>query len=249
MSITTRLRAIEGADAVRTAAGTDERAALRSAIEARQICRHQVRGATTAAERTKALLGEATGKLAAFGDLDAEILQHRASGIRRQAVDGGPTPDMTLPGEMVARRAARDDAREILAASKAAHDGLLRELETARVGLQKAESLVNLAVRAVMQEQTNALALQLDRLWHDLWFAADQLNARASEWLPGTNGPRPLEVPYAATEILRMVKHADFRELVGGRNLGRERMGAEFRSWHAALLNDAAAPAPDTDGS
>jgi hypothetical protein len=84
------------------------RAALATAISERDTAKEALRIASESAERANELLQAAKVKLAAFGDVDHEILQHRAASFKAAVQRTIPKATLELPEELICRERARD---------------------------------------------------------------------------------------------------------------------------------------------
>jgi len=212
-----------------------QRAALQVAIAARVVAEERLRLARQAESRGSELLDAAEAKLAAFGDIDTAIIQHRAAKFKTAAA-GGPAPDTRLPDDLETRRRGRDEARDVLAAAKAAHDSLVADVAQAQKAFQRAERLVDEAAQAILAQQAVLLAANLKATWAGVWHLFDTLSA-----LPGSSEQLPAE----AVRILRMLPGIDHRQWAGGKNAALARAKERWKAWFAALLTDANAPVPD----
>jgi hypothetical protein len=197
--------------------------------------------AQQAESRGGELMEAAKHTLAGYGDIDAAIIQHRATKFKHAAAGEGPAPDMRLPDDLAKRRQQREDARDVLAAAKAAHDSLAGELAQAETAMRKAEARVSEQAVAVLVEEANAQAAALKATWQTLWATVDALNALAASWLPG-----PVRLPPDVVATLQLLAGYDHRQFAGNFNTGLKRAGERWRAWHRALCNDADAEMPET---
>jgi hypothetical protein len=171
---------------------TTRRTELKAAIAARNAKLEVHREAEQAEQRGRELLRSTEADLAKFADVDGTILKHRAGKIKA-AAKGGPTPDLKLPGALVQRKVARDEAREHVDAAKAAHDSLVTDLGAAKRQLKQAESQVTSAANAILVEEGIQRAAALSRAWDEVWRVYDELQALAGSWLPGPVTPVRVE--------------------------------------------------------
>ena len=212
-----------------------QRVALQAAIAARLAAEGRLRLAQQAESRGFELLDAVEAKLAAFGDIDTAIIQHRAAKFKNAAA-GGPAPDMCLPDDLATRQTRRDEARDALNAAKAAHESLVADVAQAQKALQRAERLVDEAAQAILAQEAALLAANLKASWASVWHLFDTLSA-----LPGSSEQLPAE----AVRILRMLPGIDHRQWAGGKNPALARARERWKTWFAALLTDANAPVPD----
>ena len=212
-----------------------QRAELQDAIARRQAAEEQLSLAQQAESRGSELLEAAQTKLASFGDVDAAIVQHRAAKFKNAAT-GGPAPDMSLPDDLAKRRHGRDEARDVLAAAKAAHDSLVADVAQGQKALKRAERLVGDAAQAILNREAALLAANLKASWASVWHLFDTLSA-----LPGSSQ----QLPADAVNILRMLPGIDHRQWAGGRNAALARAKERWKAWFEALLKDGAAPMPE----
>jgi hypothetical protein len=158
---------------------------------------------------------------------------------------------MSLPADLVKRKAASDEARAVLAAAMAAHQSLAADLAQAEASMRKAELKVSdcaveiLVVKGVLKAGTLKLA------WKRLWDAFDELEALAGCWWPGVDAPRRTQLPAAAVQVLQATAQHDHRQFPGNSNSGLRQARERWRAWHAALCRDADAELPEfvDDGS
>lgn len=240
--MTATIAKLKPTPAIDAKSALDNRAALRAAIANRNAAVASVRSATETASRGQTLLARAEAELAKLGDVENAVTAHRAGKIKQFATNGGPEPDMSLPHDLIERRAARDEARDHVAATKAVVDALMSELQAAESVLGRAEFAVSTAARNVVIEEAGKLGEQLSDLWTRVWVAADQLQAIAGLWLPNPPaGPKTITLPWSIIEILNAMARADFRQFPAGQNPHRERAGDAWRQWYGALCLDAEA--------
>lgn len=203
-----------------------------------------MRRAQQAEKRGHDLLDAAEAKVAVLGDVDDLILGHRADKIK-QAAAGGPAPNMSLPVDLVERKAASDEAQAVLAAAKAAHQSLVADVAQAEAATRKAELKVSECAAEVLVVKGVLEAAELKLAWQKLWNTFDELSALAGCWWPGAGAPRRTPLPAAAVRVLQSTAQYDHRQFAGNFNSGRKRAGERWRAWHAALCHDADAEMPE----
>jgi hypothetical protein len=231
---------------IRPVASTpDRRSALREAHRARE----QVRAQCYRAQKTERAVREAllatTANLDELGDVDALIVEFRASKIT-DAAQGGSTPDLKLPAYLEQRRRARDTAREEVAAAKVAHDRAHAELTEAERALQRAELKVSTAAAEVLlADRAIKLADELRTAWSDLWRLTDELSAYSSAWFTGIDGPHAAQMPPGIVGLLQRIAGFDNRQFAGGTNRELARSRELWLAWYRSLLADADAAMPE----
>ena len=124
------------------------RAALRIAISEREAAKVRLLHAKQAEQRGHDLHFARKQELA-FADVDLAIVQFQAEALSRAAT-GARSSESDLPGDLMARQAFRDQAREHITAAKAAHDSLVADLIQAESAVREAGAkAVVAAIRAV----------------------------------------------------------------------------------------------------
>lgn len=219
------------------------RETLRKAIAGRDTAKEAARVAGEAAQRGKELLRSVEAKLAAFGDVYAAILKHRAASFKT-AAQGGPKPSLALPNDLLKRERGRDEAASAAAAAQAAHTSLVAELETAQKVLQRAEDLVSEVAGAIISEEAIKQAAALKAAWGSVWHLVDTLNS-----LRGVPTSSPL--PADAVRLLQLIAgRFDHRQFPGNFNVAVQQAGDRWRAWHRALCEnaDAEMPVPELVG-
>lgn len=212
------------------------RETLRKAIEERNAAKDVCARADLAERNGEELVRSAEANLATFDNIDEAIVAHRADKFKRAAT-GGPAPDTALPDELTKRRRARDESRDMLAAARSARASLVAELEAAQKTLQRAEHKVSEAAGAILAAEAVRLAGALRTAWATTWFLHDVLSAL------------PLPLPRDAVDVCQEIVKFDYRQFPGGRNAARARAGEDWRTWSAALSEDAdAQPLKFDDG-
>jgi hypothetical protein len=242
------MRVIKPIPAAPVAPDNPTRSTLRSAIVECNVAKERMQRAKQTVQRARELLKGSEEKLTAFGDVDALILKHRADKIKRAAT-GGPAPDMSLPDDLVARRTMRDEAREHVAAAKAAHESLVADLGQAESAVRKANLRVSECAIEILVAEGAIQAAALKSAWKNLWDTFDELSALAGCWWPGNESPRPTRLPADAIQVLQATAQYDHRQHPGGSNAALKQAGERWRAWHERLCSDADAKFVDDDAS
>jgi hypothetical protein len=214
---------------------TSQRAALRKAIAEREARTEAVRTASASVDRAKQLLRAAEVKLIAFGDVDGAILKHRAASFK-SAAQGGPTPSLALPAELLKRERARDEAASALAAARAAHSSLVGELAEAQASLRKTETKVSELAGQVLIVETAEQGSALTTIWNDLWATIDALNALRSTGV---------QLPREVVRTLQSFEGMDHRQFPGNRNEQLVRAIQHWKVYRNALCQCADATEPN----
>ena len=221
---------------------SDPRATLRQAIAERAKAKEAVTRATKAEAGGRRLRDGAEAQLQSFDSVEGDIVQHHAAKFRKAAT-GGSAPDTRLPDELTARRSARDDARDMLAAAKAAFDSLAGELKAAEAELGRAERHVADAAIEILLAEATAAMPSLTQVWRDLWRTIDSWGALSSI----------ARLPAGMTRELQFFAGNDHRQFPGNSNVGKARAVAHWRSRLEALRADAdaavSAPTADDDAA
>jgi hypothetical protein len=221
-------------------AEVEPREQLRLAIAERDTtAKEAARLAAETTERARGLLTTAQTRLAAFGDVDGEILAHRAASFKG-AAQGGPKPSLALPDDLVRRERARDEAASAVAAAKVAYDTLSGELATAENALRKAELAVSEKAGAVLVAEIAEQGRSLIGIWGGLWATIDELNALRASLLRGVNLPPDI------VRTLNSFEGMDHRQFPGNRNKQLARAAQFWRAYHVALVASADATAPNS---
>jgi hypothetical protein len=216
---------------------TTEREVLKRAIHERDTVKEALRVASETAAKAKELLRAAQAKLAAFGDVNDEILKHRAASYK-SAAQGGPKPTLSLPEELLRRSRDRDDAASAVAAVQAAHASLAGELAAAESALHKAESKVSEKASEVLAAGAAEPGRALTEIWNEMWSTIDALNALRLALR--------VKVPADIVRTLQSFEAMDHRQFPGGRNAALATAAQHWKAYHAALCADADATAPDS---
>jgi hypothetical protein len=220
---------------------------------ARTALRNAIADRTTAQERlaqTKQI--EQVGQesyfarmhdLAKFDDVELAIVNFRAEAFK-SAISGADAAVVELPDDIALRRAKRDEARDHLAAAKAAHDGLVADVGRAENALAKADEEVAIAAMGVLVAEAVQQAGALTKLWEDLLPNYDRLRALADCRLQYAGGVHPISLPSNVDAVLKSM--APMAE--NGPNQGAAQAGELWCRWFKALLDDpdAAEPFPES---
>jgi hypothetical protein len=213
------------------------RAALATAISERDTAKQALRIASESAERANELLQAAKVKLAAFGDVDHEILQHRAASFKAAVQRTIPKATLELPEELICRERARDEAAATVRAVQAAHTNLVGEFAEAQASWRKAERNVSEAANSVLVAEIAARGQALTDIWNNLWATIDSLNALRTSL--------HVKLPNDVIRTLNSFESLDHRQFPGGRNEQLARASQHWRSYHTALCKCADATQPD----
>jgi len=151
---------------------TPAREALRAAIARRDTLAARLATAAETAKRAQQLLDGAQRRLDAFGDVDGAIRAHRADAYKAWAVDGGERPALDVPTHLAERQHACDAARQEAVAAKAARDDLRSEHAAAVEAHDRADAAVHDAAKAVLVEEADRIAAELEEAL-SLAFALD----------------------------------------------------------------------------
>jgi hypothetical protein len=129
------------------------RTALRAAIaelEAAKARRHRV---VQAEQRARELHIASERMLAALGEVDLNVAQHRVEEDKRAATDE-PFRDQGLPYDLLARRAVREKSRERVTATKAAHKSLSADLRHAEIAVRESgQKVVTAAIEVSLSQK------------------------------------------------------------------------------------------------
>ena len=220
--------------AARMSVMASARAALRGAISEREAAKVRLLHAKQAEQRGHDLHFARKQELA-FADVDLAIVQFRA-----EALNGAATrsSDLGLPGDLVTRRAIRDQARDHFTAAKAAHDGLVADLIQAESAVREAGAKVVVAAIDVLIAEGVEQASALTGALNDVLQRYDRLRALVDCRLYYAESSHPIKPPTDIVTILQTVAAFDGRQLPGGRNHAAAHAG-ELRSCRfEALLTD-----------
>jgi hypothetical protein len=213
-----------------------DRAALKEAISQRDRAKEALSVAEQTSTRAKAQLRQAESQLAAFGDIENEILKHRAD-LFADYARGGPKPSMDLPPALAAKEQGRDEAKTTANAAKAALINLSGELAKAQSVLAKAELKVTDAANEVLAAEATGHASHLDISWDDLWRSVDALHALQV----GCHVKLPVDI----VRLLQIWQSQDFRQFPGSRNPVVANFVSHWNKYRDALRQNADATEPD----
>jgi hypothetical protein len=154
---------------------------LRAAHAARAAAEQHLGLPSRRAERSQAVLEDAERSVAAHGDVDAAVAAHHAAEYRAWAERGGEgeRPVLQTPAALVERKASLAEARSRHAAARDAHAALAAEHDEAERALESAKNSLHAACKAVMAEEGDRLAAELDAVLCRAHLLKDQLLALA----------------------------------------------------------------------
>ncbi len=216
---------------------TSARAALRSAISEREAAKVRLLHAKQAEQHGHDVHLAREQELA-FADVDLAIVQFQTEALNHAAT-GAPSLDSGLPGDLVARRAIRDQAREHVTAAKAAHDSLAADLTQAESAVREASAKVVVAAIDVLIAQGVEQASALTGALNDVLQQYDRLRALADCRLDYAENSHPIKLPTDIVTILQNVAAFDGRQFSGERNHAAAHAGELWSRWFEALLTDA----------
>ncbi len=230
------------------------RAALRGAISEREAAKVRLLHARQAEQHGHDVHLAREQELA-FADVDLAIVQFRAEALNGAAT-GARSSDSGAPGDLVTRRAIRDQARDHFTAAKAAHDGLVADLIAAESAVREAGAKVVVAAIDVLIAEGVEQAGALTGLLNDVLQRYDRLRALVDCRLHYAESSHPIKLPTDIVTILQTVAALDGRQLPDGRNHAAAHAGEPWNHWFEALLTDADAkvtfeqsPILDTGGT
>ena len=157
---------------------------LRNAITERDLRQKRFDAAQVALARAELMLCETEQNLSTFADVEEQIASHGASVVRSSIDTGEKSENLSLPETIVARRTARDKARDTVATAKSAHRTLSNELDAAKAPLAEANSSVCQASQLVMIEDAERIAARLQSAKREVWDLAARLRGLSEVWLP-----------------------------------------------------------------
>ena len=189
---------------------TSARAALRSAISEREAAKVRLLRAKQAEQHGHDVHLAREQELA-FADVDLAIAQFQTEALSHAAT-GAPSSDSGLPGDFVARRAIRDQAREHVAAAKVAHDGLIADVTQAESAVRDAGAKVVVAAINVLIAQGVEQASALRGALNDILQQYDRLRALADCRLDYAESSHPIKLPKDIVTILQTVGAFDGRQ-------------------------------------
>ncbi len=145
------------------APSTGSRSALSAAIQRRDAAKEKLRLASEALERARQAAQEAEAAQARYADLDERIGKARAEMVREDR--SGP-----LPGELIAERDQRRQARERTEEAQSALAVLAKEHEATVAALAVAERAASSAAwTTIGTEAADRLASELLAAKHQFW--------------------------------------------------------------------------------
>jgi len=215
---------------------TSARAALRSAISEREAAKVRFLHAKQA-EQHGHDVHVAREQDLAFADVDLAIAQFETEALNHTAT-GAPSSDSGLPGDIIARRAIRDQAREHVTAAKIAHDSLVADLIQAESAVREAGAKVAVAAINVVIAQGVEQASALTGALNDVLQQYDRLRALADCQLNYAENSHPIKLPTDIVTILQTVAAFDRRQSPGERNHAAAHAGELWSRWFEALLTD-----------
>jgi hypothetical protein len=211
---------------------------LRAAHAARAAAEQHLNLTSRRAERSQAALDDAERSVAAHGDVDAAVAAHHAAEYRAWAERGGEgeRPVLQTPAALVERKASLADARSRHAAASAAHASLASERDEAQRALESAKDRVHAACKAVMAEEADRLAAELDALLCRAHLLQDQLlvladfsaMGRAETWATG-------KLRLSAAALGRATTPLDHRAMLPGGQTYEGRQAPSVQRLMAAL--------------
>ncbi len=223
--------------AVRMSVMASARAALRGAISEREAAKVRLLHAKQAEPRGHDLHFARKQELA-FADVDLAIVQFRAEAVNGAAT-GARSSDSGLPGDLVTRRAIRDQARDRFTAAKGAHEGLVADLVQAESAAREAGAKVVVAAIDVLIAEGVEQASALTGALNDVLQRYDRLRALVDCRLHYAESSHPIKLPTDIVTILQTVAALDGRQFPGGRNHAAAHTGELWSRWFEALLVDA----------
>jgi hypothetical protein len=190
------------------------------------------------AERSQAALDDVERSVAAHGDVDAAVAAHHAAEYRAWAERGGEgdRPVLQTPAALVERKASLTDARSRHAAARDAHAALAAEHDEAERALESAKDTVHAACKAVMAEEADRLAAELDAVLCTAHLRQDQLLAladfpamgRNENWASG-------KLRLSAAALGRATTPLDHRAMLPGTESYSDRQAPSLQRLMAAL--------------
>jgi hypothetical protein len=211
---------------------------LRAAHAVRAAAEQHLDLASRRAERSQAVLDDAERSVAAHGDVDAAVAAHHAAEYRAWAERGGEgeRPALQTPSALVERRASLADARSRHAAARDAHASLALERDEAQRALDSAKDRVHAACKAVMAEEADRLAGELDAVLCRAHLLQDQLLAlaefsamgRGETWATG-------KIRLSAAALGRATTPLDHRAMLPGTESYSGRQAPSMQRLMAAL--------------
>jgi hypothetical protein len=182
------------------------REALRAAIVIAEVSKTHLRQAAATLARADQMASDAQRRLDVLGDVDAEIVAHRAVSYKSWAADGGERPNISTPQHLAERQRQRDVAQQELAAAKAAQAELAAEHAAALLEHERCENNVAKAADAVVAGMAvpalgrYVQAIEAARIaWGDVASIAGMVVQRGPRWVDRVPMPG---VPDGVREVL-----------------------------------------------
>jgi hypothetical protein len=211
---------------------------LRAAHAARAAAEQHLNLCVRRAERSQAVLDDAERSVVAHGDVDAAVAAHHAAEYRGWAERGGEgeRPVLQTPAALVERKASLADARSRHAAASDARASLVAERDEARRALDSAKDRVHAACKAVLAEEADRLAAELDAVLCTAHLRQDQLLAladfsamgRGETWAAG-------KIRLSAAALGRATTPLDHRAMLPGTESYSGRQAPSLQRLMAAL--------------
>lgn len=215
------------------------RTALRSVIADGEIAQERLALAKQAEQRGEELCATRKQELAGFDDVELAIVNFRAEAFK-SAISGADAAGPELPDEIVLRRVKRDEARDHLAAAKAAHDDLAADVARAENALGQANEKVAVAAIGVLVAGAVQQADVLSKVWEDVLQNYDRLRALADCRLQYGGGLHPISLPVNVTAVLKTLGQVH----ESGSSQRAAQAGELWCRWFKALLDDPDAAEP-----
>ena len=185
------------------------------------------------------MLDDAERSVVAHGDVDAAVAAHNAAEYRAWAERGGEgeRPALKTPAALVDRRASLADARSRHAAAVGAHASLAAERDRAQRDLDSAKDRMHAAAKAVMAEEADRLAAELDAVLSTAHLLQDRLLAiaefsamgRGENWAMG-------KIRLSAEALRRATTPLDHRAMLPAAESYSGRQAPSLQRLMAALL-------------
>jgi hypothetical protein len=210
---------------------------LRAAHAARAAAEQHLNLTSRRAERSRAVLEDAERSVAAHGNVDAAVAAHHAAAYREWVERGeGERPVLLVPAALIERGASLADARSRYAAARDAHANLDAERDEAQRALDSAKDRVHAACKAVMAEEADRLAAELDAVLCRAHLLRDQLLAladfsamgRGETWATG-------KIRLSADALMRATTPLDHRAMLPGTESYSGRHAPSLQRLMAAL--------------
>ena len=163
------------------------RALLAEAKKRRADAEQQVEQARAAVDRASAIVADCRETLNRFDDLNREVAAAHGEAIRNWARVGGDRPSLSMPVSLSARHEAKLKAEQEMTAATAALDALKAEMTTAQELVQSRHRMVQDAACAVMAQEAEAMADELDQALTTVFDLRPKLLGLAGFWTPHRN--------------------------------------------------------------